>query len=339
MKNLNAIRPAPQELNESIRKPEQILDIKPNLVMIEPKFDGSFIYITRDSATNASVLCTKDGNQLNLAPAVQQALLNHFSRFEDVLFEVELEPQPWSEENKVKLNGNLYSGAELPFGIRVIIHDMLPLSEIGNPKTKAIDRYSNLLKLAGLPEVKAEKDFNPSNPKLHPRFWARYGQTTICVTPTRLVTKEQASEIFSKGWELGKAQKRVIIDGDSYEGTVLIDPDSLHKGGRSNKWKVKPFHTVDVKVTSFSSKDTGKVMTYEVKGEDTKTGEKIRVCTGISPEFYKEVKDASQRFESVIVEVEALAIKSLAHGNPTLKNIRYDKMSPLQKVGTGIEVE
>ena len=43
MKNLNAIRPGAQELNESIRRPENILELKVERVMVEPKFDGSFI--------------------------------------------------------------------------------------------------------------------------------------------------------------------------------------------------------------------------------------------------------------------------------------------------------
>ena len=338
MKNLNAIRPSPQELNESIRKPAQILDIKPARVMIEPKFDGSFIYITTDAVTKETVLCTKDGNQLQLEPAVQEAIVDHFSKYQDMLFEVELEPMPWSEESKVKLNGNLYSGAELPFSIRVAVHDALPLAEVNQGKTKAWDRYKNLLSLMGV-SPDATSEVNPESPKLHPHFWARYGKTSIVITPCRLVTKEQAAQIFEKGWQKGQAQKRVMIEGEPYEGTVLIDPDSVHKGGRSNKWKVKPFHTVDVKVTSFSSKDTGKVITYEVQGEDIKSGEKIRVCTGISPEFYKEVKEAKSKYEQVIVEVEALAIKNLAHGNPTLKNIRYDKMTPLQKAELGMEID
>ena len=66
MKNPNAIRPKAQELNETIRRPEDILRLKVGKVMAEPKFDGSFAYITRDRVTGQMVICTKDGNQLSL---------------------------------------------------------------------------------------------------------------------------------------------------------------------------------------------------------------------------------------------------------------------------------
>jgi hypothetical protein len=72
MKNLNALLPKPQELNEGIRNPGQIAGIPRGTLMLEPKFDGSFIYVTRDRTNGKTILCTKDGNQLSLEPRVQR---------------------------------------------------------------------------------------------------------------------------------------------------------------------------------------------------------------------------------------------------------------------------
>ena len=71
MKNPNAIRPKAQELNETIRQPEDILKLKVGKVMAEPKFDGSFAYITRHQVTGQMMICTRDGNQIQLEPVVQ----------------------------------------------------------------------------------------------------------------------------------------------------------------------------------------------------------------------------------------------------------------------------
>ena len=71
MKNPNAVRPSAQELNESIRRPEDIQNLKMGIVMAEPKFDGSFVYVTRDRVTGETVFCTRDGNQLRLEPPIQ----------------------------------------------------------------------------------------------------------------------------------------------------------------------------------------------------------------------------------------------------------------------------
>ncbi len=318
MKNLNAILPKPQELNESIRKTDQIRSLPQQRLMIEPKFDGSFVYITRDKTNGNTIICTKDGNQLNLAPKVQEAIVAHFCRQGDNLFEAELEPAPWSETNKVTLNGNLYNQKQMTFGIRVVVHDMLPFSEVNNGRTTALRRYEKLCDLAGT---------SPADNQATPHVWAKTPDVTVCLSPCVMATPDQAASLFDEGWARGKAEKRVYFAGEPDEGLVAIIPDSVHRSGRGNKYKFKPFHSVDVRVTGFSSRDTGKVTTYTIEGEDTKTGEKINLFTGISPELYQEVVNAHDKYKEVIVEVEALAIKSLAHGNPTLKCVRYDKMS------------
>ena len=319
MKNPNAILPKPQELNESVRNTDQIRGLSQRMLMIEPKFDGSFIYVTRDKTNGKTILCTKDGNELSLEPKVQQAIISHFQRQGDNLFEAELEPVPWSEEAKAALNGNLYSRKAMPFGIRVVVHDMLPFSEVNAGRTTARGRYQRLCGLAGT---------SPDENRLKPRVWPKDGNVTICLSPCVMATPDQAAKLFDEGWARGKAEKRVYFASEPYEGLVAINPESTHKGGRSNKWKFKPFHSVDVRVTSYSCRDTGKVTTYTIEGKDTKTGEKIRLFTGISPELYQEIVRAHSMYKEVIVEVEALAIKSLAHGNPTLKGVRYDKMEP-----------
>ena len=74
MKNLNALLPKPQELNEGIRNPGQIAGIPRGTLMLEPNFDGSFIYVTRDRTNGKTILCTKDGNQLQPgAPGPERA--------------------------------------------------------------------------------------------------------------------------------------------------------------------------------------------------------------------------------------------------------------------------
>ena len=275
MKNLNALLPKPQELNEGIRNPGQIAGIPRGTLMLEPKFDGSFIYVTRDRTNGKTILCTKDGNQLSLEPRVQSALISHFQKQGDNLFEVELEPSPWSEGAKTKLNANLYNGAALPFDIRVVVHDILPFSEINAGTTPALARYNKLCRLAGTSLEQNGKK---------PCVWAKDGNVSICVSPCVLVSPAEAANLFNQGWAQGKPEKRVYSEGDPYEGLVAIDPNSPHKGGRSNKWKFKPFHSIDARITSHSCRDTGKVTTYTVEAVDIKTGETVKIFTGISPE-------------------------------------------------------
>lgn len=318
MKNLNAIKPAAQELNESVRRPENILELKVERVMAEPKCDGSFIYITYDRVAGRTVLCTKDGNELRLDPVVQNSVLRHFgSLTEYFLFEAELEPDPWSEANKVALNGNLYSGREMPFSIRLVVHDVLPMDEVEKPVSTARQRYALLRALAGVED---------GVQLLQPYLWDKSERVSICITPCQEITREAAVDLFRNGWEEGKAHKRVIVGGLPYEGIVLIDPESLHKGGRSNKWKVKPFHTVDIRVTELQEGNSGKVPLYEIRGYDTKTRETVKITSGISPAMFAQLKQAQDQYPVLIVEAEVSSLKELQSANPTIQTIRFDKM-------------
>lgn len=324
MKNPNAVRPSAQELNESIRQPGDILTLKMGMVMAEPKFDGSFVYVTRDRLTGETLLCTRDGNQLQLEPAVQNFLCHHFAPLtEYFLFEAELEPSPWTEANKAALNGNLYTGKAMPFCIRLVLRDVLPMDEIERPASTARERYSLLRSLAGVAE---------DAQVMRPHLWDRNERAGIYITPCQKLTLAQVADLFRQGWEAGKAQKRVTVGGLPYEGLVLINPESLHKGGRSHKWKVKPFHTVDIVVTELKEGHSGKVSVFEVHGYDTKTGETVKITSGISPEVFADMKRAEQQFAAVIVEAEVSSLKDLKSANPTILAIRYDRMvSPKRK--------
>lgn len=325
MKNPNAVRPSAQELNETIRQPEDILNLKMGIVMAEPKFDGSFVYVTRDRLTGETVLCTRDGNQLRLEPAVQNFLCHHFEPLtEHFLFEAEIEPSPWTEANKATLNGNLYSGKPMPFYIRLVVHDVLPIDEIKKPVSKARQRYGLLRSLAGVAE---------GLQLTRPYLWDKGERTGIYITPCQELTLAEAADLFRQGWEAGKPQKRVMMAGFPYEGIVLINPESLHKGGRSNKWKVKPFHTVDIRVTELKEGHSGKVPLFEVRGYETKTGETAKITGGIIPEVFAEIKRAEQHYASIIVEAEVSSLKGLKSANPTILAVRYDKMgAPKQEL-------
>lgn len=319
MKNPNAIRPRLQELNEAVRQPEHILNLKHERLMLQPKFDGSFIFITRDRQTGETVFCTKDGNELKLAPEVQGHLNTFFQALTDkYIFEAELEPVPWTEERKVLLNGNLYSGKPMPFHVRVILHDLLPVEEVSKPRTTARDRYDMLRKMGGVSSGEAQQFTAP--------VVSQSAKSSICITPCREVAREEAAKLFIAGWETGKARKRVALAGHDYEGVVLINPESLHQGGRSNKWKVKPFHTVDLKVTQLKSSQ-GKIRVHEVHGYDTKTGETAKVTGGVNAEIFQEISDSMAKYQDVIIEVEVSSLKSLASANPTFKAVRFDKMN------------
>ncbi|ODU24114.1 MAG: hypothetical protein ABS95_02355 [Verrucomicrobia bacterium SCN 57-15] len=318
MKNPNAIRPRAQELNESVRRPEDILELKIERLMVEPKFDGCFIYITRDRVERRPVLCTKDGNELHLDPAVQNFVLRHFERLtEYFLFEAELEPDPWSEANKVTLNGNLYSGRQMPFAIRLVVHDVLPVDEVEKATSTARQRYALLRALAG-----AEEGMQLDRPLL----WHRSEKDRISITPCQEVTRDAAAELFRRGWEQGKARKRVMVAGLPYEGLVLIDPESLHKDGRSSKWKVKPFHTVDIRVTELREGHSGKVPLYEVHGCDVKTGESAKITSGISSDLFARLKQTQEQYPTLVIEVEVSSLRELQSANPTIQSIRFDKM-------------
>jgi len=328
MRKPNAIRPSPQELNEAIRQPEQILRLQQESLMVEPKFDGSFIFITRDRQTGESILCTKDGNELKLDPEVQCHLKTFFQPLTDrYIFEAELEPVPWTEEHKALLNGNLYSGKPMPFHIRVIVHDLLPIEEVTSPRTTARGRYAILRKISGVTSREAHLFTAP--------VVSQTAKSSICITPCREVTCKEAARIFMDGWQAGRNRRRVTIDGQDYEGVVLIKPESLHQSGRSNKWKVKPFHTVDLKVTQLKS-PSGKVRLHEVHGYDTKTGETAKVTSGINAAIFQEISDCLPKYQDIIIEVEVSSLKSLASANPTFKAVRFDKMSP-KNVGLSID--
>ncbi len=324
MKNPNAVRPSAQGLNESIRQPGDILKLKMGMVMAEPKFDGSFVYATRDRLTGETLLCTRDGNRLRLEPLVQNFLCHHFAPLtEHFLFEAEIEPSPWTEANKATLNGNLYTGKPMPFQIRLVVHDVLPMDEIERPVSKAHERYALLRSLAGV-EGGAQLT--------RPYLWDRSERTGIYITPCQELTLAEAADLFRRGWEAGKPQKRIMVAGLPYEGIVLINPESLHQGGRSNKWKVKPFHTVDIRVAQLKEGHSGKVPLFEVHGCDVKTGEIVKITSGISPEMFAEIKRAEQEYATVIVEAEVSSLKDLKSANPTLLAIRYDRMvSPKRK--------
>lgn len=318
MKNPNAIRPRAQELNESIRRPEHILELKIERLMVEPKFDGSFIYITHDRVAKRTVLCTKDGNELRLDPPAQNFILRHFGPLtEHFIFEAELEPVPWSETNKVALNGNLYSGREMPFAIRLVIHDVLPMDELEKPLSSARQRCELLRALA---RVEEGVQF------VGPYVWDRGGRVSIYITPCQETTREGAAELFRAGWEEGKKHRRVMLGGAPYEGLVLIDPQSLHKGGRSNKWKVKPFHTVDIHVIELREGFSGKVPLLEIHGCDTKTGEAAKITSGVSPAMFAQLKQAQEQYPALIIEVELSSLRELQSANPTIQAIRFDKM-------------
>ncbi len=318
MKNPNAVRPRAQELNESIRRPEHILELKIERLMVEPKFDGSFVYVTHDRVANRMVICTKDGNELRLDLAVQNFMLRHFGPLtEHFIFEAELEPVPWSETSKVALNGNLYSGREMPFAIRLVIHDVLPMDELEKPVSSARQRYALLRTLAGIEEgVQSVK----------PYVWDKNARVSICITPCQETTREGAAELFRAGWEEGRKNRRVMLGGAPYEGLVLIDPESLHRGGRSNKWKVKPFHTVDILVTELREGFSGKVPLFEVHGCDTKSGERAKITSGISPAMFAQLKQAQDQYPTLIIEVEVSSLRELQSANPTIQAIRFDKM-------------
>lgn len=318
MKNPNAIRPRAQELNESIRRPEHILELKIERLMVEPKFDGSFIYITHDRGDGRTVLCTKDGNELRLDPPVQNFVSRHFRLLtEHFLFEAELEPVPWSEANKVALNGNLYSGREMPFPIRLVVHDVLPMDEVEKPVSSARQRYSLLRALAGVEE---------GQQLVRPYLWDKSERASICIAPCQEIAREAVVELFRAGWDEGKEHRRVMVGGLPYEGLVLIDPESLHKGGRNNKWKVKPFHTVDIRVTELREGHSGKVPLYEIHGYDTKTGETAKITSGVSTAMFASLKQARAQYPALIIEVEVSSLRALQSANPTIQTIRFDKM-------------
>lgn len=251
---------------------------------------------------------------------VQNFILRHFERLtEHFLFEAELEPDPWSEANKVALNGNLYSGREMPFSIRLVVHDVLPIDEVEKSVSTARQRYALLRALAGVED---------GVQLLQPYLWDKSERVSICITPCQEITREAAVELFRIGWEQGKAHKRVMVGGLPGEGLVLIDPGSLHKAGRSNKWKVKPFHTVDIRVTELHEGHSGKVPLYEVHGYDTKTGETVKITSGVSAAMFARLKQAQDQYAALIIEVEVSSLRTLQSANPTIQTIRLDKMGP-----------
>ena len=167
---------------------------------------------------------------------------------------------------------------------------------------------------------------SPADNQATPHVWAKAPDVIICLSPCVMATPDQAASLFDEGWAVAKPRNGSISLANPMRGWWPSSPTAFIVLGAGTNTSSSRFTAWTCASPASLSRDTGKVTTYTIEGEDTKTGEKIKLFTGISPELYQEVVNAHDKYKEVIVEVEALAIKSLAHGNPTLKCVRYHKM-------------
>lgn len=294
-----------QELSEEFRKPGDVLRYKQSIWMVQPKYDGIFL---QGYLKDNEIYCqTRNYNKVILHP-VYQALLAPLKQV-PWLFEMEWEPFPWTPEMKSRLAGNLYNGRQMSFPVRFVIHDFYSPN---NPQWTAQERYDKLQTLfqATNNQVTQTIQTNPHG--------------SLNLTACQMLTPMQCHEFFVKGWERGKPE-RVFYNNEPCEGLVLINPNATYTPGRKTKWKLKPFHSVDVQITHVTNK--------HLEGINIKTGKPIKIYTGLRTEVLKEIQQRLPR-ENIIVEVEELAFNTDS-SNPTLKQIRNDRCTLRNQEITG----
>ena len=62
-----------------------------------------------------------------------------------------------------------------------------------------------------------------------------------------------------------------------------------------------------------------------------KSGEPVKITSGISPAMFARLKKAQDHYPALIVEAEVSSLKDLQSANPTIQTVRFDKMEPPQR--------
>jgi len=301
--------PPASELLETIRTTNQLREKFPNKIWsVQPKFDGSKCVLipTREGY----IATTGGGNKIEcLADKLKlvDAQMSDIPFEERPVFESEIEPDPWTQENKVKLNGNLYKQGALPFKIALSVFDCITQHDFNNQSS-------------------AQEVFcNGSNGRVENlmRIKNKLIEAGISVSRHESMTTEQVADLMDKGVELGRSKNRVIWDQLEVEGLVIRDPESKFCGGKrtAQAIKLKPFVSLDLQVVVTAKKANGMAALGCI---DTKEPtQPFYLFTGLP----KRIQQDPNSMLGKIVEVEILTTDDIKKGmgNPTYKNDRPDK--------------
>lgn len=302
--------PKTSELLESIRTPEQLVEKFPEGIWgVQPKYDGSKCVLIPTEA--GYIATTGSGNKMECIPDYLGALnatLGKLPFSKQPVLEAEIEPMPWTQDNKVKLNGNLYkASAGLPFDIKLSVFDSISQrdffaqesnGEKFKDRARRLEELKPILKSCGLD-----------------------------TSPIQFLTSEQVAKLMKDGIHKGKQTHRVLVEFEgkelSVEGLVIRQLDSVYQGGKRNPnaIKLKPFISLDLLVVAAAKKDNG---TAALGCIDTKNpSQPYYLYTGLP----KHIQSAPEKMVGQIVEIEVLTTDDpkTGAGNPTYKNDRPDK--------------
>lgn len=297
--------PPHSELLETIRTTQQLREKFPKkLWVVQPKFDGSkCILIPTDKGYIAT---TGNGNKMECMDKTLQKLNGQFSCLPLTLqpvFEAEIEPEPWTQENKVKLNGNLYNDKPLPFDIKLTAFDCIPQLDFNNQTVSGAKTNARMAALTEYSEM--------------------LGAAGIKTSETFTMTTEEVAELMDDGVKRGKAQHRVMFNDIPVEGYVIRDPEAPFLGGKRSvsAIKLKPFVSLDLYVVAAGKKDNG---TAALGCIDTKDpNQPYYLFTGLP----KTIQQDPASMLGKVVEIEILTTDDPKKGvgNPTYKAERPDK--------------
>lgn len=301
--------PPASELLETIRTTSQLKEKFPGKIWsVQPKFDGSKCILL--PTKEGYIATTGGGNKIECIP---ELLLELDKQLQDTkfeakpVFESEIEPIPWTQDNKVKLNGNLYKQSTLPFKIGISAFDCITQQDFYE-QAQASEVFSNGK------DGRVEK-LNAIKHKL--------SAAGITIGRHELMTTEQVAELMDAGVAQGRQKNRVIWDTLEVEGLVIRDPASKFCGGKrtAQAIKLKPFISLDLLVVVTAKKSNGMAALGCI---DTKEPtQPFFLFTGLP----KAIQQNPNSMLGKIVEVDILTTDDIKKGmgNPTYKSERPDK--------------
>jgi len=303
--------PSTSELLETFRTSKQLKEKFPNkLWVIQPKFDGSKCVLI--PTPSGYIATTGGGNKIECINSTLKKIDHQLADipFEDKpVFETEIEPEPWTHENKAKLSGNLYNQVDLPFNIKLSAFDCISQTDFQNQTASGQVFSSKTGKGGRVEALDKVKD--------------RLQEAGVRVSKHEILTTEEIADIMDKGIEDGKAKHRVIWGDLEIEGWVIRAPEATFVGGKrtAQAIKLKPFVSLDLLVVVAAKKANG---TAALGCVDTKEpGQPYYLFTGLP----KNMQQDPTTMLGKIVEVEILTTDDIKKGmgNPTYKNERPDK--------------
>jgi len=294
LKNLIPYNPAGKyDLPKMLELQESPLSLSPDaMTILQPKYDGCqaiFIPTAKDD-TVVYVPVTRKGNLIHrLVPNAERFTSSlQGDPTQPVLF-AEYEPVPWSDDNKAKLAGNLYTSVPLDFSARIVIFDAINNNDFVSDKMKASPTKERLVYLDSLKPNLPEAEVSP---------WKElsYKDAIIACRASRIETSEGT---------------RCMVLGVLCEGGVI------RHGVKGQKEKPTIDKDVAVLGAVVSAKGQPGWIAVDTK-QPTKEGLML-IFGGVSPQNHK-------NHINEVVEVKMLTVSGFkGAGNPTFARTRVNE--------------